>query len=386
MPRALNDGLHVQVRLAQSGLQGVLRRRWGRESLDASEYPGYTQFMARSAIVGFGRYIPRYRIKTSDIAAHWKQDPVALVSSLGVREKSVPGRDEDSFTMAFEAANQAIQTSSIAPKSISATYVGSESHPYAVKPTSGMLVSALGLDPYSHAADLEFACKAGTAAIQIVDSMVRSGQINFGLAIGTDTAQSKPGDALEYTAAAGAAAVILGPATDKRAICRIDKTLSYTTDTPDFWRAAGESYPSHAGRFTGEPGYFHHVRETITTALKKWVVKLSDLDHVVLHMPNAKFPMRIAKESGISEDQMRTGFVVPTIGNTYSACSFIGLVAVLERAKRGEKILLVSYGSGSGCDAFLLTMLKNGKMLPADTREYSYLQYAEYLEHSGVLA
>ncbi len=342
--------------------------------------------MARSAIVGFGRYIPKYRIKISDIARHWQQDAAALLSGLGVAEKSVPGRDEDSFTMAFEAANQALQTSGINAKEVSAIFVGSESHPYAVKPTSGMLVSALELDPYSHAADLEFACKAGTAGIQIVDSMVRSGQINFGFAIGTDAAQSKPGDALEYTAAAGAAAVIVGSAADKRAICRIDKTLSYTTDTPDFWRTGDESYPRHAGRFTGEPGYFHHVRETIAAAAKKWDVNLSEIDHVVLHMPNAKFPMRIAKECGISQDQMRTGFVVPSIGNTYSACSFIGLVSVLERAKKGERILLVSYGSGSGCDAFLLTMLKNGKMLPLDTREYSYLQYAEYLEHSRVLA
>ncbi len=341
--------------------------------------------MARSAIVGFGRYIPQYRIRAADIAAHWKQDATALVASLGVREKSVPGMDEDSFTMAFEAARQALQTSGVEAKKVSAVFVGSESHPYAVKPTSGMLVSALELDPYSHAADLEFACKAGTAGIQIVDSFIRSEQIDYGMAIGTDTAQSKPGDALEYTAAAGAAAVILGPSSDKRAICRIDKTLSYTTDTPDFWRAAGESYPRHAGRFTGEPGYFHHIRETIMGAMRRWGMKLGDIDHVVLHMPNAKFPMRIAKECGITDDQMRTGFVVPTIGNTYSACSFIGLTHVLEQAKKGEKILLVSYGSGSGCDAFLFTMLKNGKTLPPDTREYSYLQYSEYLEHSGVL-
>ncbi len=342
--------------------------------------------MARSAIVGFGRYLPRYRIKTSDIARHWQQDPAALLSCLGVAQKSVPGRDEDSFTMAFEAAQQALVTSHIRPKDVSAIFVGSESHPYAVKPTSGMLVSALDLDAFSHAADLEFACKAGTAGIQIVDSMIRSGQINFGFAIGTDTAQSKPGDALEYTAAAGAAALLLGPATHKHALCRVDKTLSYTTDTPDFWRTTNESYPRHAGRFTGEPGYFHHVRETIQAVVKKWPLKLSDIDHVVLHMPNAKFPMRIAKECGITEAQMCTGFVVPMIGNTYSACSLIGLVSVLEKAKKGQRILVVSYGSGAGCDAFLMTMLRDGKMLPADDREYAYLAYSEYLEHSGALA
>jgi len=342
--------------------------------------------MEHSAILGFGVYLPKYRIKTSDIARHWQQDAQALMAGVGVEEKSVAGADEDSFTMAFEAAQLALQISRVTPARVSAVFVGSESHPYAVKPTSGMLVSALKLNPLSHAADLEFACKAGTAGIQIVDSFVRSGQINFGLAIGADTAQGKPGDALEYTAAAGAAAFLLGSDTHKNALCRIEKTLSFTTDTPDFWRVKGESYPRHAGRFTGEPGYFEHVRETIRAAVEMWKIELSDMNHVVFHMPNAKFPLRIAKEFGITKEQMKAGFVVPTIGNTYSACSLIGLVSVLEKVKKGERTLLISYGSGSGCDAILMTALKDGKSLPADTREHSYLDYSQYLEHSGALS
>jgi 3-oxoacyl-[acyl-carrier-protein] synthase III len=224
--------------------------------------------MSHSAIIGFGRYIPRFRLKAERIAEQWEQDAKTIVSALGVTEKSVPGKDEDSFTMAFEAGKQAIETAEIQSSEISAIFVGSESHPYAVKPTSSMIASALELHPFSHCADLEFACKAGTAGMQIVDSMVRSGQIEYGMAIGTDTAQSRPGDALEYTAAAGAAAIILGPADAKNALCRIDATLSFTTDTPDFWRASDETYPRHAGRFTGEPGYFRHVKEAVRGILE----------------------------------------------------------------------------------------------------------------------
>jgi len=341
--------------------------------------------MTSSAIVGFGSYIPKFRIKTHDIALHWKQDPETLMAGLGVEEKSVPDIGEDSFTLAFEAAQEALETSGIPSSEVSAIFVGSESHPYAVKPTSGMLVSALKLDPYSHAADLEFACKAGTAGVQIIDSLIRSEQARFGIAIGTDTAQSKPGDALEYTAAAGAAALLMGPSTHKGAICRIEKTLSYTTDTPDFWRASDKPYPSHAGRFTGEPGYLGHTRETIQKILRETDTKIEEIGHVILHMPNAKFPMRIAKECGISKSQMEAGFIVPKIGNTYSACSLLGLVSVLQKAKRDERVLLVSYGSGAGCDAFLMTMLKDGVPLPIDARPATYLKYDEYLEHTRAL-
>ncbi|MBI5457132.1 hydroxymethylglutaryl-CoA synthase [Candidatus Kaiserbacteria bacterium] len=342
--------------------------------------------MKHSAILGFGVYLPKYRIRTSDIARHWQQDADALVASLGVHQKSVAGRDEDTFTMAFEAARLALDMSGVPSSHVSAIFVGSESHPYAVKPTSGMLVAALTLDSLSHAADLEFACKAGTAGLQMVDSFVRSGQVRYGLAIGTDTAQGKPGDALEYTAAAGAAAFVVGPDTHKNALCRIEKTLSFTTDTPDFWRAKGEQYPRHAGRFTGEPGYFEHVRETIRAAQDAWKLDLAEIGHVVFHMPNAKFPMRIAKEFGITKGQMSAGFVVPQIGNTYSACSLIGLVSVLEKVKKGQRILVVSYGSGSGCDAILMTAQKDGKPLPVDVREPTYLDYSQYLEHTGALS
>ncbi len=337
----------------------------------------------KTAIHAFGRYVPNNRIKAAVIAAHWKRG-TEQADGLGIVEKAVAARDEDAFTIAWEAAKQALETGGIDSKTIGAIFVGSESHPYAVKPTSGMLVSALKLNPLCHCADLEFACKAGTAALQIVSAMVASKQIQYGIAIGTDTAQSKPGDALEYSAAAGAAAFVVGASTTKRpGLCSIDSTLSYTSDTPDFWRNADEKYPSHAGRFTGEPAYFHHVQHAAKAMMEKAKMQPQDFDHVVLHMPNAKFPSQAAKKLGFTDEQMKAGFIVPHIGNTYSACSPLGLAEVLQVAKKGQKILLVSYGSGAGSDAFVLTMLANGKALPAPaTRDLRYLDYAEYLQYS----
>ncbi len=103
-------------------------------------------------------------------------------------------------------------------------------------------------------------------------------------------------------------------------------------------------------------------------------------------MPNAKFPTQMAKKLKISQEQMALGFIVPHIGNTYSACSPLGLTFVLEKAKKNEQILLVSYGSGSGADAFLLTMLQDGSPLPPDTRELERLNYSQYLSHSHALS
>lgn len=339
-----------------------------------------------TSILSFGRYIPKYRIRATAIAEHWQRGS-EQVEGLGIIQKSVPGTDEDTFTIAWEAATQALEVASIDRESIGAVFVGSESHPYAVKPTAGMLVAALKIQPFCHAADLEFACKAGTAAMQIVGAMAESKLIHAGLAIGADTAQSKPGDALEYSAAAGAAAFVIGRPTKKHpGICRIDTTISYTTDTPDFWRGAKDEHPSHAGRFTGEPGYFHHVETAARKLLEATGASIEDFTHVVLHMPNAKFPQQVAKKLGITDEQLRRGFIVPDIGNTYAACSPLGLTFVLEKAKKGEKILLVSYGSGAGADAFSLTMLQDGTPLPPrpseeGTVELSYAEYVRQTRH-----
>lgn len=334
----------------------------------------------QASIHSFGRYVPRFRIKAEAIAAHWNRGP-EQAEGLGIMEKSVPSADEDTFTLAWEAAKQAIELSTIDAQDIQAIFVGSESHPYAVKPTSGMLVSALQLNPFCHCADLEFACKAGTSAMQIVSSMAISKQIKYGLAIGSDTAQSKPGDALEYSAASGAAAFLIGLSTPKNpGLCRIDTTISYTTDTPDFWRGKHDEYPSHAGRFTGEPAYFHHVEITTKKILEQTGLQPKDFDHVIFHMPNAKFPTQMARKLGFSTEQMQAGFIVPTIGNTYSACSPLGLTSVLEVARKDQKILLVSYGSGAGSDAFVMTMMQDGKPLPAPRQEVKRVTYGEYLQ------
>jgi hydroxymethylglutaryl-CoA synthase len=333
-----------------------------------------------AAILSFGRYVPSRRIKASSIAEHWKRG-TEQADGLGIIEKSVPSKDENAFTLAWEAGKQALDTGSIDPTEIGAVFVGSESHPYAVKPTSAMVVTALKINPFCRAADLEFACKAGTAAMQIIAAMSESKQITMGLAIGTDTAQSKPGDALEYSAASGAAAFVIGlPSKKHPGICSIDASLSLTSDTPDFWRGKTDQFPSHAGRFTGEPAYFHHLETATKKILEENTCSPTDIDHVVFHMPNAKFPLQAAKKLGFTEAQIKAGFIVPTIGNTYSACSPLGLTEVLQVANKGQRILLVSYGSGSGSDAFLLTMLKDGTKLSADHEEITYVNYGEYLQ------
>ena len=304
-------------------------------------------------IVSYGAYVPRYRIAPAEIGAVWGADGEAMGKGLGVLRKSVPAPDEDTITISTEALRQALARGRISPQSIGALYVGSESHPYAVKPTATVVAQAVGATPYLTAADFEFACKAGTAAIQTCMGLVKSRMITYGVAIGSDTSQGAPGDALEYSASAGGAAFIIGR---ERLLAEINATESFTTDTPDFWRREGQRYPSHGGRFTGEPAFFRHVGECGRRMMERMEMTPKDYRHVVFHQPNGKFPQRIGKTLGFTDEQMRYGLVTPYLGNTYSGAALLGLANVLDHADPGDRVLVVGYGSGAGSDAFDLTV------------------------------
>ncbi|MDR0791198.1 MAG: hydroxymethylglutaryl-CoA synthase, partial [Methanomassiliicoccaceae archaeon] len=196
-------------------------------------------------IVSYGAYVPRYRITPAEIGKIWGIDGEAMGKGLLIHMKSVPSPDEDVITIATEAARNMMSRCDVDPKNIGAVYVGSESHPYAVKPSGTVVAEAIRATPEMTAADIEFACKAGTAGIQMCMGLVGSKMIRYGIAIGADTSQGAPGDALEYSASAGGAAYLIG---SEKIIARINKTLSYTTDTPDFWRREGAPYPQHGGR------------------------------------------------------------------------------------------------------------------------------------------
>lgn len=304
-------------------------------------------------IVGYGAYVPRYRIAVEEIAKVWGSDANTIKRGLIIEEKSVPGADEDAATIAVEATRNALLRAKIDPQDIGAIYIGSESHPYAVKPTATIVAEAIQATPYLTAADLEFACKAGTASIQAAIGLVSSKLIKYGIGCGADTSQGAPGDALEYTAAAGGASFIIGT---KDTIADFEGMLSFTTDTPDFWRREGAPYPKHGGRFTGKPAYFRHVVSATKSLMDKLKLKPSDIDYFVPHQPNGKFPRNVAKILGFTEKQLLPGLLVGKIGNTYSGATPLGLSAVLDVAKSGERILATSYGSGAGSDAFSIVV------------------------------
>ena len=96
--------------------------------------------------------------------------------------------------------------------------------------------------------------------------------------------------------------------------------------------------------------------KTPEEVLRRYIFTKEDNFRSMDAMPDLKViqsNMQAQFELGFTRQQMRTGWLVPTMGNTYSGSSPIGLTAILDVAKPGQRILMVSYGSGAGSDAFI---------------------------------
>ncbi len=337
-------------------------------------------------IVSYGFYVPKYRIKTEDIAKVWGKNPEDVKKSLQITEKAVAGVDEDSLTMAFESASLALSDEKIDRSKIKVVLFGSETHPYAVNPASTILAEFLGIEKNYLAYDTEFACKAATGALISAQALIKSGYSDYALVTGSDKGMGKTHDILEYTAASGSVSLLLGK--DDLILELIDFE-TFSSDTPDFWRREGIRYPSHGGRFSGKPSYFYHVEESSKSLFKKTGLIPTDFAYGVFHMPNGKFPVQIAKSLGFSDSQISDSLVVNKLGNSYTASALMGLMPVLEIAKEGDLIFLCSYGSGAGSDSFAFKVTKN---LDKRRKEFSniisnkkYINYPTYLKYMEMI-
>ncbi len=338
----------------------------------------------KAGIISYGFYIPQSRIKISELANVWGKNYHEIETSLGLVEKTVASISEDSVTMAYEASRMALENQQ--NPIIDAIFFGSESPPYAVNPASTIVGELLGTGNRYLAYDTQFACKAGTGALISALGSVESQQIKQALICASDKATSKPHDTLEYTAASGAVSLLVG---SENPILTVKAWSSFSSDTPDFWRREGIRYPSHGGRFTGKPSYFHHIAGSVHDLLTKTQLKPKDFAYAVFHMPNGKFPIMIAKILGFTKTQIEKSLVISQLGNSYTASALMGLVATLEYVQPGDRILFASYGSGAGSDAFVFETTehieKKRKKFSDTLAEKTYIDYPTYLKYMHMI-
>jgi len=312
-----------------------------------------------TGIVGYGASIPYTRIKVDEIHRVWRNFALSHITDvLKLDEKAVLQPNEDTITLAVGAAQRALEHAAVDLSRIGAAFLGTCTNPYDSRPSVTIVSEALGLPYGIISADLQFAGKSGTTAMQACLGLVRSGMAELALAIGADTINRHtcPGRMAEYAASAGAVAVVLG---NEGVIAEIRGTAAYASDLSDFFRVEGERYIQNIGDGgklypAFEVGMVEHVTKAAEALSAKVGLAPKDYDYAVFQQPYGVIPFVLGERLGYTARQIEPGAIASRIGDCGAASALLGLANVLDSAKAGQKILVVSYGFGAGADAVSL--------------------------------
>jgi hydroxymethylglutaryl-CoA synthase len=310
----------------------------------------------QTGILSYGVALPRYRIDSGEIWKVWKNISISFFDTLSIGERGVLGPEEDTLTLAVSAAKMAIERSHISPEKIGAVLLGSGTSTYATKAAATILIDALGLDHNILATDVQCADKSGSTALWLAAGMVEAGMIDNALVIGADTLNrhTQPGMVLEYVSSAGAVALILGK---ENPIATLEAMATHSHDQNDYFRTEGERFIQPGAGFYGwvsSWGLLDHVEPAGKALFEKTGLTPQDFSKFAVPQKTGLRPLMTMGKLELEMMQVLPYVLTAQIGDCGAAGVPLSLAHILDFAEPGERVGVIDYGGGAGCDAWSL--------------------------------
>lgn len=329
-------------------------------------------------IVTTAAYIPRYRLPRDIVAKPWERHALK-------GEKSVANTDEDSLTMAVEAALVCLE--GVKPAEVGAVYFASLTPPYVEKSQAGMVATVCDLAENTVTADFGNSPRAGASALKAALDCVSAGATKLALTAAGDTPLGYPKSDQEQLAGDAGAATLVG--TEDLAAVFVGH-YAVNTEILDAWRMAGELFCNTAeSRFALDNGYMVAMQRAVKGLLQQSAIAPQDINKVVLTTPGLRENQLIAKKLGFTPEQIEDSLMLQ-VGFCATAQPLVLLANALEKASPGQYILLAAYGTGA--DAFLFkTTDMVGKIATRGSVRKSLsaggllASYSRYLSFRGLL-
>ncbi|MFQ6672562.1 MAG: 3-oxoacyl-[acyl-carrier-protein] synthase III C-terminal domain-containing protein, partial [Candidatus Tectimicrobiota bacterium] len=294
-------------------------------------------------IVSVGTYIPRYRLTRQTVGQVW--------GGGGGGERAVANYDEDSLTMAVEAALGALAGEDLS--AVGACLFASTTPPYAEKSNATLLATVADLGAEIVTADLGGSLRCSTTALRMALDLVKAGTTRQALVAGADMRLAAPGTDLETLLGDGAAAVLVG---EGEVIATFEGAYTVSREFTDVWRNQGDRYLQMGdATFIRAYGLDKHLPEAVDGLLGKLGLKRQDMAKVAYYAPDFRVHAALARQLKFPESSLLREPLIGKAGNTGSASPLLGLASALEEAKPGDRILIVSYGNGAEALCFQAT-------------------------------
>jgi 3-hydroxy-3-methylglutaryl CoA synthase len=299
-------------------------------------------------ITSCGAYIPLNRLSKAEISRAWGGSPVP-------GEKAVANWDEDVVTMAVAAGMDCLN--GMDPKTLDGLYLASTTFPYLEKQSAALAATALDLRQDAFTVDFSNSLRCGASAMKVAVDAVAANSARRILVCVADTRLGMPHGPYEMDFGDGAAALILG---NTGVIAAIEGVYSVMDEITDVWRPDNDVFVhSWEERFVREKGYARVVPEAVSAALQKYQLTPKDFAKAIFCAPHPSLVTQVARQLGFDVKTQVQDILFDKLGNTGAALSLMLLVAALEEARAGDRILLVNYGDG--CDVLILRVTEEIK-------------------------
>lgn len=323
-----------------------------------------------AGITSIGAYIPNFRLPREEIGRMW-----GTRSMEG--EKAVAGYDEDAVTMAVAAARECLKRDARKPQGL---YFASTTAPYLEKQSAAIIANALAMAHKTLTADFANSLKAGTTALKSALDAVKAGSAENMLVTVADCRLGAPKGTFEQLFGDAAACLAVG---SEGVIAEVVSSSCSYSEFTGVWRTAADRFvKSGESRFIDEAGFQPIMIETLTGLLKAGSFEPGDFSKIVFSAADARTHARLAAKVGFKPEQVQDPLFAH-IGHTGTAGTLLMLIAALETARPGERILLANYGDG--VDAMVLRVteavakVQTGKRLANRLERRRAIDYGTYL-------
>jgi 3-hydroxy-3-methylglutaryl CoA synthase len=301
-------------------------------------------------ILRYGAYIPSFRLPGTEIGDAWARR--------GARgEKAVANYDEDSLTLAVEAARDCLDGWD--RSTIDGLFFVSTTSPYREKQGATLIASVLGLRSDILTSDLAHSLRAGTTALEMAKACTQSGKAESILVAFADTRTVHPGAPQEPWVGDGAAAFLIG-----RGSCGAEwaSFASESNEMMDTWRTEEDGFVrSWEDRWVKQHGFLEVTGKAIDRVLQESGIPAQQLDHAVLYAPDSRSHRQLASRLDLGEGTKLADPLLESVGVAGAAHAPLMLAHALEQAGPDETILLAGYGDGA--DALVLKTTEHVKTI-----------------------
>jgi 3-hydroxy-3-methylglutaryl CoA synthase/uncharacterized OB-fold protein len=336
-----------------------------------------------AGILSFGAYVPKKRLQRAAIygANSWFAPGLA---GLAKGQRAIGDWDEDSVTMAVEAARDTLI--GVDRSHVKGLTLASTSLPFADRLNSGIVKEALTLADAVTAMDVTGSQRAGTSSlIQMLCAAKADGASRLCLA--SEMRKTRPASEGELLYGDAAAGLLVGAG---RPVARFLGSHSVTMDFVDHYRSSSMAYEYWwESRWIRDKAYTGIIGAALKDGLAALNLEPTAIDRFIVPVCVHGVPEALARSAGI-KSQAIGDTLISQVGDTGVAHPILLLVAALERARPGEKILLV--GFGQGVDLLLLettealqAVVPRSGVVGSVARGIRDDKYLRWLFHRGLL-